>query len=307
MTPFPLRLSWKLGRTELVLIGALCWGLAVAAALLSFYLETLAASCVDAGVEAVCEQSREFSSTSELGRQLMIGFATLPIVAGVVLGTQLVARDLEEGTAQLSWPLARTRRRLFIPRALSILLFLLAFVLPLALAGHLLEGSIERDFDPMASLTSLGLRGPGLVMRSIVCFAIGTVTGAVVGRTLPALLVAAVPAVALVALWAPLAVLGHPVEIISPLGQPSVASAVVFDVRYVAPDGRLLTREEASASVPDGVDLEDWLVTEYTAVAVGVSGARYPAIELRSGLMAGALAGVLLLASLAVVERRRPY
>jgi hypothetical protein len=79
------------------------------------------------------------------------------------------------------------------------------------------------------------------------------------------------------------------------------------EVRWYTKDGRLLTREQALATVP-GVtaDIRAWLNDNYAAVYLGISGSKtgeWQWVE-TAGLLG--LAAILVLVTFPVVDRRRP-
>ena len=80
-----------------------------------------------------------------------------------------------------------------------------------------------------------------------------------------------------------------------------------LDYRFQTPDGRLLTRAAAVATVPAGTtDVGTWLVTNDTPIFEGPSAALTNGWQLGETVGFGGLGGLLLLVSFPVVERARP-
>ncbi|HEX5465206.1 MAG TPA: hypothetical protein VFW92_00875 [Candidatus Limnocylindrales bacterium] len=149
--------------------------------------------------EAACEAKRNAFYTLDNGQAapVMALMAPFPLLAGLLLGVPLVGREIEWGTASLAWTLARSRRRWLLARAVPLAV-VLAIVLALpALAAQVLEGARDPLAHPWTSFTDDGLRGPILVGRGLLTFGVAVLVGALMGRQLPALIVAGVVTIAL--------------------------------------------------------------------------------------------------------------
>jgi hypothetical protein len=124
-----------------------------------------------------------------------VGLALLAPVVGLLLGVPIVAREIELRTAELAWSLALRRSRWLLARLLPML--------ALALAGFIILGWLgDRLFTAMEvgrarpDLTEVASQGATLVTRGLMALGIGLVAGALVGRTLPALVIAAIAVLA---------------------------------------------------------------------------------------------------------------
>ncbi|HEX5451569.1 MAG TPA: hypothetical protein VFW86_04200 [Candidatus Limnocylindrales bacterium] len=149
--------------------------------------------------EAACQAKRQtfYTLDNDVAAQVMALMAPFPLLAGLLLGVPLVGREIEWGTAPLAWTLARSRRRWLLARALPLAV-VLAIVLALpALTAEVLEGARDPLANPWTSFTDAGLRGPLLVGRGLLTFGLAVGVGALLGRQLPALIVAGVVAVLL--------------------------------------------------------------------------------------------------------------
>ena len=130
-----------------------------------------------------------------------VGLSLLAPVVGLLLGVPVVAREIELRTTELAWSLALRRSRWLLSRLLPMLVF--AFI------GFVVLGWLgDRLFSAMAvgraspDLTEVASQGPALVARGLMALGIGLLVGALVGRTLPALVVAAI----MVLVWSLVAV-----------------------------------------------------------------------------------------------------
>lgn len=120
-----------------------------------------------------------------------VGLALLAPVVGLLLGVPIVAREVELRTAELAWSLALRRSRWLLARLLPML--------ALALVGFVILGWLgDRLFTAMEvgrarpDLTEVASRGATLVTRGLMALGIGLLVGALTGRTLPAMVLAAI-------------------------------------------------------------------------------------------------------------------
>jgi len=273
-------------------------------------LDRIAATCRAATeVVAPCgglEYGVVFSNESQ-ERLAMIGplLGALPFAAGVVLGAPLVSHELEHGTALVSWSLARSRARWLAIRLLPLAVIgLLLLVIP-AVAGEILEHSLRPARDPAASFEHYGNRGPLVAIRFLPALAIAALVGAVIGRQLPALLLAgalvggmAIGLSLTPPLWLqPTEQVGEP--------QPFGDGSLFAYVSYRDPGGSWISQEEAFARMTsnEGEELDPNQPQEVFFV---VPGERYPEVVLResAALVAVALVGGGFL--FFIVRRRRP-
>lgn len=126
-----------------------------------------------------------------------VGVLAAPILMGLFLGVPLVARELESRTAPLAWSLSRSRRRWLLGRTVPVFGVIVVGCVAAGVAGDVLahappwvEGSDPGFSDWFA-------RGPQVAIRGAAVGAIGLAMGALVGRQLPALLLAGMATLAL--------------------------------------------------------------------------------------------------------------
>jgi hypothetical protein len=242
---------------------------------------------------------------------VLVALGVMPFAVGLIVGVSVVGRELETRTAQTAWALAASRRR-WLWRQLSPILVVLGLAMAFAAtAASLLEAS--RTAYYLGVLDSIGLHGPLLVARALAALGLGLVTGAALGRALPALIVGAVVSLML------LFIVGTAREAWVQAQQPveleyQYVGNPMFDGRWSeqawrAPDGKLVPEQEAIALVPpEGRD--DYFLwfaeNGYEAVAFGITAEtlrQWEPMEITGTVFVGL---VLVLASVAVVDAKRP-
>lgn len=126
---------------------------------------------------------------------LRVALTVVPALMGIILGVPIVARELEMRTTALAWSLTPSRARWLLARFLPMLL---VGVVGLGLLGWM--GTVL--FDALWSgrtvpdLTEIAGQGVPLLARGLMAIAVALLIGAIVGRTMPAFLIAAVVMVA---------------------------------------------------------------------------------------------------------------
>jgi len=120
----------------------------------------------------------------------------LPFAVGLLGGVPIVARELEAGTAQTAWSLNGLRTRWLLRQVMPVAILL---GIAVAFAAFAVEAAVEADvaWGGYASF-HIGDHGPLVLTRAVGAFGIGLLTGALLGRTLPAFVSGAVLAFALV-------------------------------------------------------------------------------------------------------------
>ncbi len=307
-------LAWRMHRWELGAVAVAAVVLSAIALSIAADLDRLAAAC-RAATELFppCGSLRDAGLVYHTESQMMMylvrdGMGVLPFAAGVVLGAPLIARELEHGTALLSWPLARSRARWLWIRFLPLVLLGLGLMAIPAMAGEVLERALHPVIDAGASFEAYGMRGPLLALRFLPAVAAAALVGALLGRQLPAVLVASVVAAAMafgLGLTPPLW--------LQPEEQPEVfqpiesLGSLYVTVRYRDRDGFWISDEEAYARMSWNGEGEEPDPTQMPQEVIFViPRERYPEVVLReSAALVGAglaLSGLLLL----TVRRRRP-
>jgi hypothetical protein len=125
------------------------------------------------------------------GALVRVGMTVVPVLIGLILGVTVVARELELRTAGFAWALTPRRMRWLVARLLPMLLVAL-------IAIGFLAWSSTTLFDAMwlarrgPDLTEIAGQGLALVTRGLAGFAVALLVGALIGRTMPALLIGVV-------------------------------------------------------------------------------------------------------------------
>lgn len=308
-------LAWRLQRWEIAAIAVAAIGLTVLALQRAFRYDELLAGCrVAIEVVAPCGGLRDAGTIYDIQDQTTVylvrqGLALLPFAAGVVLGVPLLAREIEHGTAQLAWPMARSRARWLAIRLVPIAVIGAVLLVPPALAGEVLVRSQFPVISPGANFEGYGERGLLLVLRFELVLIAAALVGGWLGRQLPAVLVAGLVAGGIgvvVTFVQPYWV--EPVE-----GQLEVFQPIdTLGDKYVGVrfrvDGQWISDEEAYALMSwDGIGEEpDPSEIGPEQVTYMIPGERYQDVVAReSAALVGAglgVCGILLL----LVRRRRP-
>jgi hypothetical protein len=259
-----------------------------------------------------CQIAEQAFFNRDLGEasNLLIPLLLLPMVMGLLTGAGLIASEIEEGTAQLSWWIAVSRARWFASRVLPPALLLFAALIITALAADQLAAARMPGQDPSQSFQFYAMRGWTFVGRGLVAYALAVAVGAVVGRALPSLIVSAVLAVALLVGGAALVrevwLLPQATFVDDPVVASSPANLVLG--RYArAADGRLEPTSvggvsSVGASPHDPVRLPDGSVL----VTRLVPGSGFQTTDEVEGGMWLLMAAVVLGGAYVVVARRRP-
>lgn len=218
-----------------------------------------------------------------------------PLIAGLLVGVPLVGREIEWGTAPLAWTLARCRRRWLLGRAEPVGLVLgLVLAMP-AVAAFVLEGAAEPAVAPGASLQDFGLRGVPVVARGLLAYGIAVLVGTIMGRQLPALIVASVLSVGALSLadaGQVVIVQSRPtISIPGGNGELPVGSQWITQL-IRQPDGTL--QRQSQDPIVGGDDVVDLVV----------AGSEYPAVAAIYSAMLAGVTVVLVGVSVEVVERR---
>jgi hypothetical protein len=294
--------SLRLHRWSLGAMAALCVLLTALAGWLAWDISNAVAGCQIDLAAARCTElatSGTFKSQDVVKVVGLLGF--VPFIGGALVGGPLVAREVEQRTASLAWPLAIWRWRWLLTIAAPVIgVGALLTALPAA-AGYLLVGAYAPAMNPSHTFEHFGLYGPALVVRYVAVATVALFAGIWLGRTLPALIASAIGALILyLILSATTTMWLAPVQLPTP-DAPGEGLGNLF-VRQMArlPSGELVPIEEAEAIDPE---LDD--VTE--TVDYGLTADRAPEIAWREGgvLVAGSAVGMV--AATASLRRRRPY
>jgi hypothetical protein len=249
--------------------------------------------------------NRFSSMVNSEGGKVQLIVTMVPFLAGLLLGTPIVGREVERGTTRLAWALAPSRRRWYLQRLLPVLGLVAIGSFVLGVAGDRLIAASVPGLDPQNAFDQMGLRGVVLAARAVFVFALAVVIGAAMGRMLPALIVAGVVAVIGITGGARIHDRILQSEAV-PVTEPRQGD-LQMNQMFRLPDGRLITWDEVQQYDPQPTDPNfagQW--PTLPQVTVVVPRERYAFFELRE---VAALAGgtlVALVATAFIVSRRRP-
>ena len=316
-----VRLCLRLQRFEIGAVVVLIGLLVAAAAIVSFHLTALVpdASCFGiwfSGSQppgtAVCGGaiSEFFVVDAGQASRVMLLFSVAPVLVGLLLGAPLVAREIEAGTAPLAWSLSGSRLRWLALRLTPMLLLVVALLCIAGLASQVLL-SARQPWVPNGE-TFLDPAGHGFVIvtRGVAAFLLSVAIGAIVGRQLPAVIVAAailaagfsVGEIARTRWLYDTAVRTPLTEPISPTGMPGAA---IFGSASRTFDGRVISDEEALSLMPAGEDPATWMADNFEGVYLAVPGDRYRDWVLVESAVLVASWPMALAVTSAVVRRKR--
>jgi hypothetical protein len=209
-----IRLTLKQNRFEVAAAIILCVGVAIGAIVEALRLNAvnLPSGCYayaayggfQSGISPACfsASSQWLAIHNSVDMRLIEPLPQmLPFVVGIMLGAPLVARELEHGTAPLSWALAGSRRRWLAARIGAVLLLIVPLLLALGLASDFLEGATSPGLNPWANFSDYMGRGVPLVFWGLASFAGTLALGTLIGRTAPAILLAIVICVLVRGTW----------------------------------------------------------------------------------------------------------
>lgn len=238
----------------------------------------------------------------------------LPILLGAILGVPVIAREAEMRTLGLAWSLEGRRWRWFLQRILPLLTIALVGGILLGIASSEMRAAQAVSPFEREQIDDIARQGPIVAARMILGFAAGLLAGAIVRRTMPALLVVGVLLVAWVGVLSPIVErqVGRDQAVWLPTSQVFSADGSDLDaLTYLdgatrSPDGTI-TREDDSVTVVCGdrsSPCADERGNEYVALIVPFSA--HTDIERTDTLVTLLLAAVSMGGALVLVVRRRP-
>jgi hypothetical protein len=301
----------RLHRFEAIAFTGLATLLAVAAVVVAGQLDAVGYTtswldrCGSQAAPPACQELADKFYAISSGRGSMVqNLMGVVLVSGaLLLGVVVTAREIERGTTRLAWSLSPSRTRWFVARVVPIAaLVAITGILAGGAEDRLLAASIP-DMDPWNSFAAWDMRGPVLAARAFFIFTLAVAVGSVMGRVMPAVIVAAMLS------WVAINGGSHVHRDILSTETVAVAEAQVspadllFDQRFQLPDGTLIGWDRIQEVDPPTDD--NW-IPKYPMVNLVIPGTRYIQVSLREvGALVGGSAVALVLSGL-VVARRRP-
>ena len=325
-------LTYKQHRFETIAVTVLCLGAAVGAIVEAWRINTAGfpPSCLvdgwvpswfdpSAGVTAcqlASQRFREVANGADVSLFKEAG-QLLPFLAGIAIGAPLVAREIEQGTAPLSWSLSGSRRKWLLARMLAAVVLLVPLLIVLGLASDVQQAAAFPGVDAHASFYDHTSRGVAIVFWGLAALFVTIALGTFLGRTFPAVLLGLFVLLLGRGLWemALDATVLRPLAVLELPGVSTPGEYVVYSGDLYL-DGK-----------PWQGDLDAWWQAHTTCTVTGtamvcgsndsnpgpqpanfvIHGDRYwPVVALESGIL---LLGSLLWGAVALfwVDRRRPY
>jgi hypothetical protein len=299
------RLTYRIGRFEFIaVIAAAVASVVVTAIVVTWIRQSGYLACLGSGSEsAPCLGLFEDGQWFERIARASLGLVPVfPFLAGAVLGAPVVARELDRGTARLAWSLSPSRMRWFAQRLGPVVAVVIVAAAMVGVVAEWLVALQAPGVDLSRSFIGFHDRGLLVVTAALLICSVGVLVGAVLGRPLPALILAVV-------------VGGLTLMAVSEMhknvmrGETVVQGGDVFtqddlylDSRFQLPDGSLATWDELVARDPSVIDNGP----SYPFVSLVIPGTRFQAVEIREAAAQLGLSVLFLTGAALVVTRRRP-
>ena len=305
------RLTIRLHRFELFAFGAAIIGLTIGAFVASAYVDSVRppAECLtlNGEVPLSCQEAlRKVDDAKGLMGLITTPLLLITYAIGLFLGVPVIARELERGTVRLAWWLAPSRWRWYLARLVPVLVILAVLTFAAGVALDRMFSASDPTGDLSRSFDGYGVRGGLVASRAIFVFAVSVLVGSLIGRALPAVIIAAV--IAFFGLTGGMQV-HHKIlatEAVQVPIDPFAGSGgrpgdMYIDQKFKLPDGSLVGYEYFNGSDPYDQNGQP----RYPQIALVIPGERYRFVEAREALaLAGGSLVALLIAGVAVARRR---
>jgi ABC-type transport system involved in multi-copper enzyme maturation permease subunit len=116
-----------------------------------------------------------------------LAFIVLPVLSGMFIGAPLLAREFEQGTAEMVWTQGITRRKWLVAKLAILGSATIALAGILAVAGQ--EWAMAVPDNSYSQWFAFDIQGPEVVAYALFSFGLGVAAGAAIGRTVPAMAV----------------------------------------------------------------------------------------------------------------------
>lgn len=213
-------LTLKQHRFETVAVIVLCLGVSIAALVEAFRLNALNTplSCLVAAAngggygmpngaaptpcDIAASNFYNLAGKTDMGlTETLIMF--VPFIAGILFGAPLVAREIETGTAPLSWALRGSRWRWLAARMLAVCVLLVPLLLCVGASAWIFIGARNPTVDMNSSFLEYLSRGFFPVFWGLAAFAGTVALGTLIGRSMPAVFIALVICFFVRGVWEP--------------------------------------------------------------------------------------------------------
>lgn len=309
-----VRLTFRMHRFEVgavVVLGAL---LVLGAIVASWALANvgLAADCqpnFETGElpERCIAQYEAFNRIAGLASPISTLLVLYPIIAGLLIGGPVIAREIERGTTSLAWSLSPSRLRWFLHRVVPMIVLVLAMTFIVGAAAEHLTRALIPDTDLATSFVGFRLRGVLMATQAFLLASTAVAVGALFGRAVPTFLLGLILGMLTIVA---VGLLHREILLDEAFIQRQDENTVYsnndlyLDSRLELPDGRLVTYEELIRIDPRAFESE--FGPQYPSVSLIIPGDRYRTVETREAVAELVLGLVFLVGGAFVVTRRRP-
>jgi hypothetical protein len=308
--------TYLIHRGEVAIFLVVVFAVAVAAInVVSHFLALGYDDCVARLAEADCggvlravERLRADDSAWLLG----IGATLFPAAMGLVLGVPVVAREVEARTASLAWSFARTRTQWFRQRVVPMLALLLTGLGVLAILSVVLR-DVANPAGAHPRMDQIGSQGTSLLGRGLLGFGVALLVGAVLGRTLGAVLVSVVLCgfLILVGLAGVTGVVAQRVAEWDPVTEDDDGSDTLLSFRegFTVDGGHRMSFDQVVEFFEREYPNKDWDTWEPKHVQrweLRVRADQFPLLDAADTAGSLAIGGSAMLLTIPVVNRRRP-
>jgi hypothetical protein len=260
-------------------------------------------SCIDRQPE----MAAYFETAGVWGFLAVAVVTVLPAISGVLFGISLVGKEIDQGTTAFAWSIAPSRRRWLVQRVLPIGAAIVLIGLAAGAVAEVVALLREPGTDPNGALANLGIRGPVIGAEALAYFGLALLVGAVVGRVLPALLLALVLVVTAFAGVTALTDTFLGTETVLTYGMDGGVPGRVVEFMVQSPEGDVMTWRQAYERYGEAAmeSVDGPSATFRTVLSINPP-ELYPIAVARMFILYSALGLVAIVLSFAVVERRRP-
>lgn len=230
-----------------------------------------------------------------------------PIIAGLLIGGPVLAREIERGTTSLAWSLSPSRLRWFLHRVVPMIVLVLAMSFIVGAAADHLTRALTPETDLAASFVGFRFRGILMATQAFVLASTAVAVGALFGRAVPTLLLSLILGMLTIVA---IGLVHREVLLDEAVVQRQDENTfysnddLYLDNRLELPDGRLVTYEELYRIDPAVFESE--FGPQYPNVSLLIPGDRYRTVETREAAAEVVIGLVFLVGGAFVVTRRRP-
>lgn len=307
----PLRIAWLTYRIQ-----HFEWTIVVGATILSVLVSAIVAAWIRSAGFDQCLTDDAINQSlrcqagiapwlfkvAETSRSLVPIF---PLVAGLLLGGPVVARELETGTARLAWSLGPSRLRWFVHRAVPALVVVTLAGLAIGATADALLHLTRPELEIDRTFVSFRFRGLLVAVNALVVASIALAVGSILGRMVPTLILSLVLVGALAQGVDKIETQLLTNEALTTTEFDYSKGDYYLDSRIRDKDGETLTFEEFARRHPD-LNEVGYNPEEYPNVTLYIPGSRYHEIEQREAGVLIVIAGLFVLLATGAVVARQP-